>query len=190
MMDRSPIHNRRKSRGSRCPSRRRRGFSLLEITIGSIIAAGLVVMASGVAMDVSRHMAANIVETQVACEARLAIESLRRDFGGTLPDDLSGDRAEWRLVGRMIPNTNELRLCFDSDQDASADWVLPDRVIIYSLDGDRLIRSDLTSGNTYTVARHVDDVDFVANAGDITISIDFEMAGFAETYTFVTSDVL
>jgi hypothetical protein len=163
--------------------------SLLEITIGSMMAATLAVMASGVAFDLSRHFAANIAETQVAAEARLAIESLRRDFGGSLPEVRSGERSQWRLVGRMIPNLDELRLCFDSSQDASADWIAPDRVITYTLQGDRLIRSDAVSGNTFTVARYVDDVQFVVAGGEITITIAFDLAGFSETYSFVTADL-
>ncbi|QDT13320.1 prepilin-type N-terminal cleavage/methylation domain-containing protein [Stieleria marina] len=168
----------------------RRGFSLLEITIASIISAILVLMASGVAVDISRHMAANIVETQVTAEARLAIESFRRDFAGASPDDLTGDRMEWRLVGRMIPNSQELRLCFDADQNATADWVAPDRVIIYSLWDGQLIRSDATTGNTYTVARWVNDIDFNVGVNEIIITIDFEAGNFTETYTFATSDIL
>ena len=170
--------------------KRRRGFSLLEVTIGSMLAAGLVVMAAGVAVDVTRYVAANISETQVACEARMAIESFRRDFGGNSADVTTGDIHQWRLVGRMIPNTSELRLCYDSDLDATADWIAPDRVITYTLSGDRLIRSDLTSGSTYTVARHVDAVNFSAGSDVITIVIDFEFGDYSETYTFETSDVL
>lgn len=171
-------------------ARTRRGFSLLEITIASIISAIVVLMASGVAVDISRHMAANIIETQVAAEARLAIESFRRDFTGSSLDMMQGDRAEWRLVGRMIPNANELRLCFDADQDATADWVAPDRVIIYSLDGDQLIRTDQVSGNTYTVARLVDDIEFTIGVGEINIAIDFQAGDFTESYVFATSDIL
>ena len=127
--------------------------------------------------------------SQVAAEARLAIESFRRDFGGSLPETRAGERSQWRLVGRLIPSVDELRLCFDSDQDASADWISPDRVITYSLQGDRLIRSDAETGNVYTVARYVDDVQFVVAGSELTISIDFDLAGFTETYSFVTADV-
>jgi type II secretory pathway component PulJ len=162
----------------------------LEITIASIISAIVVLMASGVAVDVSRHMAANILETQVAAEARLAIESFRRDFGGSSPDNQLGDRSEWRLVGRFIPNPGELRLCFDADQNATADWVAPDRVITYTVDGDQLVRTDQLTGNVYTVARWVDDAQFTVGANEIVITIDFEAGDFTETYTFATSDIL
>lgn len=167
----------------------RRGVSLLEVTIGSLMAAIIAVTASGVAYDVSRHMASNIAETQLASEARLAIESFRRDFGGTLPDDRSGHKNQWRLVGRMIPASDELRLCFDSGRDASADWIAPDRVITYWQQDNRLLRSDAISGNTFTVARFVDTVSFALDAGQIVITIDFAFRDAAESYTFVTADV-
>jgi len=170
-------------------TRIRRGVSLLEVTIGSLMAAMIAVTVSGVAFDVSRHMASNIAETQLSSEARLAIESFRRDFGGTLPDDRSGHRSQWRLVGRMIPSTDELRLCFDADQDASADWIAPDRVITYSLQGDRLIRSDAITGNNFTVARFVDQIEFDRGGGEIRITIDFAFRDAQETYTFVTADL-
>lgn len=168
--------------------RYRRGMSLLEVTIGSLMAGTVVMMAAGVTMDLTRHMASHIVETQVRGEARLAIESLRRDFSGSLPDQRTGERGQWRLVGRMVPSVDELRLCFDAQQDASADWIAPDRVITYILDDQRLIRIDALTGNEYTVARYVDDVQFVIAGGEIQITIEFGLGDFTETYSFVTAD--
>lgn len=167
----------------------RRGFTLLEVTIGSMMAAMVTIMASGVAFDVSRHFVSNIAETRVAAESRLAIESLRRDFSGSSPDVSTGERSEWRLVGRLIPSVDELRLCYDAEQDGSADWIAPDRVITYTLVGNELIRTDAVSGNVYRVARFVDDVQFVAAAGVITVTIDFALGDFTETYTFETGDL-
>ena len=89
----------------------------------------------------------------------------------------------------MIPSSDELRLCYDADQDATADWIPPDRVIIYSLDSGRLVRSDAVSGTDYTVARFVDDVEFTVSGGDLEISIDFSFGDFDETYSFTTADL-
>lgn len=175
---------------SRRSSSVRRGFSLLEVTVASMMAAAIVVLAASVAVDMARGMAGNIVETQVAAEARLAIESIRRDFSGTCPEEHTGDRDQWRLVGRLIPSPTELRLCFDADKDASADWIAPDRVVTYSLSNNQLVRTDALSGAQYTVARHVDDVEFVLGGDEITISLDFVAGDFATTYTFLVSDVL
>jgi type II secretory pathway component PulJ len=168
----------------------RPGFSLLEVTIATMMAAMVVTMAAGVTYDVSRVMAGNIAQTQIAIEARLAVESFRRDFGGSSQDIFHDETYEWRLVGRLIPTTDELRLCFDRDLDASADWAEPDRVITYSVDGDQLLRSDGVSGTTITIAHNISDVQFAINGNDINIVIEFQVGGLTETYTFITSDLL
>ena len=154
-----------------------------------MMAGAVAIMASGVAFDVSRHLADNIAETQVAAEARLAIESFRRDFGGSLPDLRAGERNQWRLVGRLVPSVDELRLCFDADQDASADWIAPDRVITYSLAWRSIGPFGCDQRRVFTVARFVNDVQFVVAGGEINISIDFTFGGFAETYSFATADL-
>lgn len=168
----------------------RRGISLLEVTIGTMMASMLAIMAVGVAVDVTGHMADNIAETKIAGEARMAVEALRRDFSGSSLDETTGTPHRWRLVGRMIPSVDELRLCFDSSTDATADWIAPDRVVTYSQVADQLVRTDQVSGSTFTVARYVDDVQFTASGGEITVLIDFAFGGLTDTYTFVTSDVL
>lgn len=175
------------------PSRRkniRSGFSLLEATIATLMSTFVVTMAAGVVYDISRHMAANIVETQVALEARLAIESFRRDLSGSVRDYVLDETFEWRLVGTLIPTPTELRLCFDHDKDASADWADPDRVITYTLVGDRLRRHDAQTGVTVNIAHNIDDIEYVINGNELQIVIDFQIGNFTETYTFVTSDLL
>jgi type II secretory pathway pseudopilin PulG len=167
----------------------RSGFSLLEVTIATMMGTMVVTMAAGVAFDVSRHMADNIVKTQVALEARLTIESFRRDFGGYTPDLFHEEIYEWRLVGIMIPTSNELRLCYDHDLDASADWVDPDWVVTYTFVDDRILRSDAVTGVTVTVAHNVSDIQFSIDGNDINIEIEFQVGGFTETYTFVTSNL-
>lgn len=170
--------------------RRRKGISLLEVTVGTMLASILSAMAASVAFDLSRNMADNIAETQIASEARMAIESFRRDLSGSSLDSLEGNKYRWQLVGRMIPSAQELRLCFDSGDDASADWIAPDRVIIYYLDGTNLVRDDMLSGSTYTVARHVSGIQFSADGTEITIDLDMAFGKVSESYTFLSSDVL
>lgn len=165
---------------------RRNGMSLLEVTIGSVMAATITLMAAGVTFDLTRHTADGIARTRVMTEARLAIETFRRDFGGNDPDDQMGDRNQWRLVGTMIPTADELRLCFDSDNDASADWVSPDRVIIYFESDGQLIRSDIENGRTNVVANLVDEVNFEVIGSELRITIDFELGNVAESYVFNT----
>ena len=170
-------------------SKHRRGMSLMEVTIASLLAGLLAAMSAGIAVDITRNVADNIQHAQIAQEARLALESFRRDFAGSSHDIKTGDRVTWRLVGRLIPSASELRLCYDADRDASADWVLPDHVVIYRIDNGQLVRDNLTDSTTYLVARHVDDVTFEADGNEITIEIDFAYGGAAESYSFATSDI-
>lgn len=167
----------------------RAGFSLLEVTIATMMGTFVVTMAAGITWDISRHLADNIAETRVALEARLAIESFRRDFGGYVPDYFHDEIYEWRLVGVMIPSNDELRLCFDHELDASADWADPDRVVTYTLVAGRLLRTDAETGVTVTVANNVTGIQYAVDGNEIDISIDFQIGGFSETYTFVTSNL-
>ncbi|TWU08185.1 hypothetical protein Pla52n_07670 [Stieleria varia] len=164
-------------------------MSLLEVTIGSMMVAVITVTASSVAVDMTRHIAGSIRQTRVVAEARLAIESLRRDFGGASLDDSQGDRVLGQLVGRRIASADELQLCFDGDGDAHPDWLGPDRVITYSLVDDQLIRTDSTTATSFVVAQHVESVNFEPMAGEIEIQIDFALGDFSDTYLFVTADV-
>lgn len=168
---------------------RRKGLSLLEVTIGSVMAATITMMAASVTMDLTRNMADNIARTRVATEARLAIESFRRDFGGNDPDAGSGDRHRWRLVGSMVPTADELRLCFDDDVDGSADWVSPDRVIIYFESDGRLIRSDVEADRTNVVAELVQSANFEVIGNEIRITLEIELGDVAETYVFNTPNI-
>ena len=165
---------------------RRSGLSLLEVTLGAAIAATVTMMAAGVTIDLTHHMADNVARTRVAGEARLAIESFRRDFAGNDPDDSSGDRNRWRLVGAMVPTADELRLCFDANEDASADWVSPDRVITYyELDG-QLIRYDIENDRSNVISHLVDSINFEVIGNELRITTEFELGDVSETYVFNT----
>lgn len=150
------------------------------------MAAIVTMMAASVTFDLTRNVADNIARTRVASEARMAIEAFRRDFGGNDPDRATGDRNRWRLVGSLVPTADELRLCFDQDDDGSADWVSPDRVIIYyELDG-RLIRFDVENSQTNVVAQLVDSVNFEVIGNELRITLEFEIGGVNETFVFNT----
>jgi len=164
-------------------------MSLLEVTIGSVMAAVIAMMAASVTMDLSRHLADNIARTRVATEARMAIESFRRDFGGNDPEGGTGDRNRWRLVGSMVPSAGELRLCFDADVDGSADWVAPDRVIIYYESNGQLIRSDVQNGRTNVVAHLVDGINFEVIGNELRITLDLNLGKVSETYVFNTPKI-
>ena len=165
-------------------ARHRKGLSLLEVTIGTIMAATVATMAAGVSVNLTRNMADNLARTRITTEARLAIESFRRDLGGNDPDGQTGDRNRWRIVGVIIPTADEMRLCFDADVNGTADWVSPDRVIIYFESDGQLIRSDLENGRTNVVAQLVDNANFEFIGNELRITLDFQLGSATETYVF------
>ena len=169
--------------------RRRAGLSLLEVTIGTAMAATVAMMAAAVTVDLTNHMSDNVARTRLAAEARMAIESFRRDFGGNDPDSTSGDRHHWRLIDSMVPSADELRLCFDEDDNATADWVSPDRVIIYYETDGHLIRSDIESNRTNVIAHLVESVNFEVIGNELRITIEFTLGDVSETYVFNTPNI-
>lgn len=162
---------------------------MLEVTIGSLMVAGVTMMAASVSVDITRGISENVRRTRIATQARLSLESFRRDFGGNDPDQKIGDRCHWRLVGRQIPSDSELRLCFDSDANGSADWISPDRVITYSVDDGQLIRSDLEVNQTIVIAELVDAIEFSIVGNEIQIELDFELGNLQRSYIFNTRDL-
>ena len=109
--------------------RRRRGFSLLEVTLAALMSSLVVIMASTVAVDIGRGFVSGIAEARMATEFRILSGTLQRDFAGSLPEARTGPGPhgpvkQWRLVGRQLVSDGELRLCFDADEDASGlSWV-------------------------------------------------------------------
>ena len=86
----------------------------------------------------------------------------------------------------MIPNENELRLCFDNDVDGSPDWVSPDRVVIYAVDNGQLIRSDIENNRSNVIAVLVDSIQFERVGSELQIAIDFEVGNVSDSYLFNT----
>lgn len=166
--------------------RDRRAFSLLEITIGTIMAAGIAVMAASVTVDLTRNMADNVAETRIASESRLAIESLRRDFGGNDPDQPDGDRSQWRLVGVQVPTSDELHLCFDADVNQTADWASPDRVIVYDVQDNQLIRSDAENSRAIVISHLVESFECEIVGTEIRMTVTFQLGNIQESYVFNT----
>ncbi|OYP29395.1 hypothetical protein [Rhodopirellula sp. MGV] len=166
---------------------RRRGTSLLEVTIATGLVAMLAVVSASISVDLSRGMSENIARTRLATEARLTVESLRRDLSGCDPDQPLGERSVGTLVGIESTNRTTLRLCFDGDQNNRADWMPPDRVIVYESEQELLIRSD-PFGSHSNVLTHSVQAWQVDDQGDhVQLLLTLGLGRFTETYTFDTS---
>ncbi len=184
----NPVLGRLKAGHQQCARRARcrKAFSLLEITIGTLMAAGIAVMAASVTVDLTRNMADNVASTRIASESRLAIESLRRDFGGNDPDRPDGDRSQWRLVGVQVPSADELHLCFDADVNRTADWASPDRVVVYDVQDNQLIRSDAENSRATVISHLVESFECEIIGTEIRMTVTFELGRVEESFVFNT----
>ena len=86
--------------------------------------------------------------------------------------------------------TSELRLCYDggANPNGIADWASPDTVVVYTLDGDDLIREDEKLNTTVTVARHVEQLIVRPQGTDLEVGLTFNYRGVHRTYTFIAKD--
>lgn len=167
---------------------KRKAFSLLEVTLAAFMSAIVAIMASTVAMDISRGFIEGIAEARIATEFRILTGTLQRDFAGSLPEARTGPVKQWRLVGRQLVSDTELRLCFDADEDGSVDWV-DDRIITYSLDGEQLIRTDSVSGTDFVVAENLSVLQFSIDSGVIITDFQISLGGIDEPFTLTTADL-
>lgn len=153
------------------PSKRRSGFTLIEVTLACMLTAFLAVLLSTTWTLLMRPTADLIAWGQVFQEMDIAVASLARDLGGGQLDydDGSGSLGEKRQ-GRLLAcsgtftdaDGSHLQLCFDggTSPNNTPDWATPDTVIDYYVDTttDRLIRKNQKTSTSFTVAKNVDSM--------------------------------
>jgi len=168
---------------------KQRAFSLVEVMIAAMLSAGLLVMVSGIWMGLGRAAAENIADSQMAGDAQLAMETLRRDLSGHLPGATSGRAEQGRLVGRLIVGGDQLKLCYDGGAaNGAADWSSPDVVVDYDVDGSNLVRFDDTTGTAFVAATGVEQF-LVSDLGSgVRIELTLRRRNNSRTYTFISRD--
>ncbi len=173
-------------------SQRRDGFTLLEVMLASVLTVSLAVMLGTSWRQLSRPMSDLIIWGQLFQEMDIAVATLARDLGGSLPEyndttnadaPLGGKRQGLLIAVRTTTDIdgNHLQLCFDGgpNPDGMADWGQPnDTVIDYRVDSasHKLIRSNTTNHATtsFTVAQDVDSMS-VAPAANNTFQITLNL---------------
>jgi len=170
----------------------RRGFTLIEITVSSILLALLVVLMGKIWYGMLRPTSYMAARARLDEEAALAAAALARDLGGYYSDPAGrlGTQNLYKFVGRMQVSNKQLWLCYDAGNppNGTADWTSPDIVIDYELDGTSLIRRNQSTNSTFVVAQYVQNLDFL-NLGDrVQIQITFSYRGITQTYTVVARD--
>jgi type II secretory pathway component PulJ len=163
---------------------RRAAFSLLELMLAGILTTMLSLIAASMSVNLSRVMADSIRDTKLVAELRLAEETIRRDFAGSLPNAPQGTLRANKLVGILV-NNNQLRLCFDGGAfNGSADWTSPDRVIVYAVAEGRLMRQDLSDGSAFTIARNVANFSLVADGTRQQVNLELNHRGTVRTVSW------
>ena len=168
---------------------RSKGFSVIEITVVSALMSFLVLLISGAWRGMGRPSANAIVRCRVVQEANLAVDSLARDLGGSLPGQTTGKRKLGRMVGRMVVDGSQLRLCFDGEPvNTVPEWGAPDTVITYDVQANRLVRSNQQTGTAFTVAANVNQMQLTELADGVRIDLVFTYRDITRTYSIITKD--
>ena len=123
---------------------RRNGFTLLEVTVTSVLTVSLAVMLGTTWRQLNGPMSDLVVWGELFQEMDIAVAAIARDLGGTLPEysnsdgTLGGKGQGMLLACRANNNGSHLQLCFDGgpNPDGIADWGQSnDTVIDYCVDG-------------------------------------------------------
>jgi type II secretory pathway component PulJ len=180
---------------TRLRSRRRAGFTVVELAVTSFLMALVAVLLSATWVAFCRPAIDAAVRCRLAQEASLAAASLARDYGGTLAGagGSLGAKTDGQFVGRMVPDPGQLSLCFHgggSSADFSPKWTAPDTVITYYLASNQLIRWDQGTGTVFAAARDVSafQVAPLEDGTGVTIVLTFSHRGLNLTYTLIAYD--
>ncbi len=166
--------------------RRPSGFTLTEMMIVGGLTGLLVLLISDGWWGLGRPSTDALARCRLAQEANLAAASLARDFGGSLPGQVTGPKEYGRLVGGHVVDGTALWLCYDGEPaNGLADWGSPDTVITYEVQDNRLIRSNKKAETVFAVAADVARMQLKQQLNQITIGLTFSFREFTQTYTFV-----
>jgi hypothetical protein len=157
----------------------RKGFTLLEVTIVSVLTVFLAVLLSSAAAGVGKSSVSLITRSQLAQEMDFAVAALGSDLGGSLAMKASetnaarlGGKNKWKLITwERDFATGDLQLTFDADPNNAT---IPDKIIRYHWDTalHALVRTD-DAGKTFTVCRNVDDFLVVCSETTLDITLTF-----------------
>jgi type II secretory pathway component PulJ len=137
---------------------RRNAFTLLDVAVASVLTAVLATMLSSTWGMFSKPTSSLIAWGQLFQEMDIAVATLARDLGGSLPENPNGsNKRQGLLVGCKTTNDltygDHLLLCFDGGNapDGLASWNsdTDDTIIDYYVDSSKrvLYRQNMKTGN-------------------------------------------
>jgi prepilin-type N-terminal cleavage/methylation domain-containing protein len=165
------------------------GFTLVEMLVVSGLSALLVLLLANAWMGFGRPLADAIARARLTQEANLAAAALARDLSGSLVGSV-GSKQQGLNVGRLVLGGSELWLCFDGGPapDGVAEWAAPDTVITYAADGDRLLRQNQLTGETFVAARDVESMEVADLGTALRITLRLRYRDLARTYSFIAKN--
>ena len=173
---------------TRCRSHRA-GFTLLEATVVSALMGMLAAILSSAWAGFGRPTTDVIARARVVREMNLAVDCLARDLGGSLANNEArlGAKKQGAFVGWLLPGNGQLWLCFDggAEPNGLADWAPPDTIIVYMLEGTRLVRWDQSAGAKFTAARELDSMKLSLLGDDLKIQLAFKYRDVTRMYTLI-----
>jgi Tfp pilus assembly protein PilW len=162
----------------------RRGYSLIETMVASMLAAFLGMLLALSCASFGRSALEVESRARITQEGILAAQSLACDFGGFLADapGRMGTLAQYSFTNWDASQGNVLVVNFQG--------TIPTDVvaITYQLNGNQLVRSNSSSGVTTTIARYVTAFSVEPNPQDssqVVIQITITYRYFTSTYTLI-----
>jgi prepilin-type N-terminal cleavage/methylation domain-containing protein len=170
----------------------RRGFTLVELTVVSLLMAVLAVLLSSAWVGVGRTAADLIGRTQLVRERDVAVAALGRDLGGCSvePDARTGEKINGRWLkweypnNDSLPSNQDLKLYYDGGTNSTGD-TLANTVVHYLLASDPdpkvstliLVRRTTVNGGTPTdfiVAKNVYSMTVAPDVNAVKIVLCFK----------------
>lgn len=170
---------------------RQTGFSLVEVSVACVLTAFLAVMLSATWRLLMPSTTDLIVWSQLFQEMQIAAAAIGRDTGGALPDNgCAGAKQQGLLLAckkTTDANGDHLQFCFDGvypygagsqgyAASGTATWDNKDTIIDYQVvaSSHTLLRSNLTTGGSATVASNVEDMTIDdTDVNSMTITVTF-----------------
>jgi prepilin-type N-terminal cleavage/methylation domain-containing protein len=137
--------------------RRRAGFTMLELLVVAMLGAIVITFISNVWRWYARSTNHIQVTAHLERELRLAADAIAADFGPS-------------LAARTVDGSN-VQFDLDTDSSSTAQWDTPDTVIEYALQGGKLMRRDLSTGNEVPMASNISDVTAEVVEGHLNVKL-------------------
>jgi hypothetical protein len=168
----------------RVPQPRRRGFTLTELSVSSLLAILLMTLIAGAWATFGRPALEVEARTRITREAILATQSISCDLGGFLADKpgQTGTLSQYSLIDWNLGDGSVLLLNFRGT--TSRDLI----VVSYQIQDHKLTRLNSSTGAAITVANHVTAFSVTTvpeNARQMRIQITISYRDFTGTYTLI-----